>query len=151
MSAVLILLGAALAQDCQGPEECLSQGLEAALVAGDAPKALAALEKSCAAGEPRACFHKALLQLEQGESVEVPLSESGLEELKRRCETDQPRACVQLGLLHDKGPMALRDMSQASMFFRKACAGESAEGCKLACELGHADSCAAKPPRPPEP
>jgi TPR repeat protein len=149
MSALWMLLGAALAQDCEGPEDCLEQGLEQAIVVQDAAAARPLLEKACVGGESQACFHVALLRLAGGEKLEVPLSEAGQSELKRRCAAEQGRACLQLGLLHDEGPMAWRDMSQASMYFRQACAAGQPEGCVHACEMGHAASC--EPPEPPPP
>ncbi len=153
MSALLILLGTALAQDCEGATDCLAQGLDQALVQEDDSLGEALLARACGAGDELSCFHLAATRLRLGQRVEVPASEPGLAELKRRCEADQGRACLQLGLLHDKGPMGWRDMSQASMYFRQACAAGQPEGCVQACDLGHAASCAPAPlpPSAPQP
>lgn len=127
---LLAFISLALAGPCEedaAGKACVSQALERALAREDDAATL--LNTSCEAGSEVACSHRGIYALVLGKELAFEVDPVAQADLTDRCREGAGAACLHLAVLHESGPSAWRDMSQAQMFLRQACGAGEPRGC----------------------
>jgi hypothetical protein len=120
--------GCAAACDGGDPAACVTLGImhrEGKGAPKDNPRALALLEKGCAAGQLKGCVQAGEILY----NVEPKDQTRAAQRFKKACDGGEVTGCVDLGWALSAGRGVPKDAAAAAAAFGKACSGSEAIGC----------------------